>query len=106
VPDAKRMVDRFSGVADNNAMLTAKHATAVSPAKTGRRMRLSPKVLKFISENQQMEGFSGDITEATAMHEVDMDAVAESAARFGAQIPSPKNRPQKPSIRRFGQHPV
>jgi len=87
-------------------MLTLKHATADSPAKTGRRVRLSAADLKFISENQKMEGFSGRITEETARHEPDMDVIAGSAARFGAQIPSPRNRAPKPRITRFGSQGV
>ena len=93
-------------MADNKAMSVTKHANAAYPTKTGRRVRFSPAILKFISENQQVAGFSGKISKATAMHEVGMDAIAESAARFGAQIPSTQNRPSKPRITRFGSHPA
>lgn len=85
-------------------MLTVKHATADSPAQSGRRVRLSAADLEFISGNQQMEGFSGRITEETARPQPDMDLIAESAARLGAQIPSPQNRGPKPRITRFGSH--
>jgi hypothetical protein len=86
----------------------SKPVAAVAPSKTGRRVRLSAEDLKFISENQQLAGFSGCITEETAAHEVYMEAIVGSSARFGAQIPSPspQNRPMKPRITRFGSRPV
>ncbi len=87
-------------------MLMKKHVTAASPAKSGRRVRFSAAILKFISENQRLAGFSGQITEKTATHEVDMDAIAESAARHGAQIPSPQKQATRPRITRFGSHPA
>jgi len=74
---------------ENNSIFMNKPATTTSPAKSGRRVRPSAADLKFISENQQLSGFSGRISEEMAMYEVDMDEIAESAARFGAQIPSP-----------------
>lgn len=70
-----------------------------------RKRKLTRAELKFISENQRLAGFSGEITPETAAHEVDLDELAKSAARLGAQIPSPKNRRQKPRITRFGSHP-
>jgi hypothetical protein len=66
-------------------------------------MRATPAQLKFASENQQLSGFPGHISEKTAAYEVDMDEIAKSAARFGAQIPSPAKRP-RPRISRFGDH--
>jgi hypothetical protein len=72
------------------------------PAKYGRRIRPSAKDLKFASENQQLAGFSGKIGKTATMHEVDKDAIAASAVRMGAQVPSPQNRVPKPPISRFG----
>jgi hypothetical protein len=71
-----------------------------------RKRKLTASDLRFISENMMLSGFSGRITKETAMHEPDMDAIAESAARFGAQIPSPQNRAPRPRIARFGSHPI
>ena len=71
-----------------------------------RKRKLTAADLQFISENMRLSGFSGRITEEIAMHEPDMDAIAESAARFGAQIPSPQNRAARPRITRFGSHPI
>ncbi len=85
---------------------TAEANQADRKPKQGRRVPLSPSDLKFISENQKLAGFSGKITEETATYEADMDVIAESAASLGAQIPSPKNRPQKPRITRFGSRLV
>lgn len=100
------MVDLIAGMQEDREMPTGKHKVVAPPAKPRRRVRPSDEDLKFISENQQLSGFSGRITKATAMHEVDMDAIAESAKRFNAQIPSPQNRQPKPRITRFGSHPA
>lgn len=67
-----------------------------------RKRKPSQADLKFISENQKLSGFSGNISPETAAYEVDMDEIATSGERFGAQIPSPENRPQKPRITRWG----
>jgi hypothetical protein len=69
-------------------------------------VRPSAADLKFASENQQLAGFSGRISEETARYEVDMNEIAKSAARFGAQVPSSQNRAPKPRITRFGAHPA
>ncbi len=66
-----------------------------------RKRKLTPAQLKFISENQQLSGLSGRITEETANHEVDVDKLAKSAARLGAQIPG-ESKPSKPRISRWG----
>lgn len=39
-----------------------------------RKRKLTSDILRFISENQQMAGYSGRITEETANHEVDLDS--------------------------------
>ena len=79
---------------------------AAPPAKTSRRVRATPAQFKFASENQRLSGFPGHISAETAAYEVDMDEIAKSAARFGAQIPSPENRAPKPRITRFGSRPA
>jgi hypothetical protein len=85
-------------------MPAVKHAVAEIQTKSRRRSRLTPEHLRFISENQQMEGFSGRITKKTANHEPDMDEIAASAAPLNAQTPSSRNRAPKPRISKFGAH--
>jgi hypothetical protein len=88
------------------AKAASKPVDAVAQSKTGRRGRLSAEDFNLIPENQQLAGSSGCIAEETAAHEVDMETIAKSAGRFGAQIPSSKNRPMKPRITRFGSRPA
>ena len=82
-------------------MPAVKHAVVEIATKPRRRVRLTPADLQFISQNQQMEGFSGRITKETANHEPDMDEIAASAKHLNAQIPSPGNRAPKPRITKF-----
>ena len=44
-------------------------------------------VLKFASENQRLEGFPGEISEAARQHRPDMEEIKDVARKFGAQIP-------------------
>lgn len=69
------------------------------PGKS-RRARVSAEDLKFISENQRLSGFLGKITPAMRAYKPDRRAIAKSAKRFGAQVPSSK-KPAKPRITRF-----
>lgn len=59
-----------------------------------RKVRPTPEMLKLVRENQQLSGFTGYISHETAALEIDMDAVAESARKRGAQIPQPKRKPR------------
>ena len=43
--------------------------------------------LRFISENERLEGFSGEITEAVRQHRPDLKEIEAVARRLGAQIP-------------------
>jgi hypothetical protein len=72
------------------------------PMKTSRRAQLTKADLQFVAENQRLSGFSGEISEATAAYRPDMDEIAKSAKRYGAQIPSPTNRAPSPTIQKFG----
>jgi hypothetical protein len=54
------------------------------------------KDLEFAAANQQMEGFSGKITEAVAAHEPNMQEITEAAKCFGAQLPTEENLKQPP----------
>jgi ribosomal protein L28 len=78
-----------------------KSPSKLTPGKEPRRVKMSAAVLKFISENQKLSAFSGRITSRTAKHKVDLDAIAESAARIGAQIPG-KSRVMRPRVTHFG----
>lgn len=65
-------------------MLTTKESgakTAQSPAQ-----KLEAE-LRFVSQNQQLEGFSGDISEAVRQHRPDLDELVAVAKKFGAQVP-------------------
>ena len=44
-------------------------------------------VLKFASENQRLEGFPGEISEAARQHRPKLEELQAVARRFGAQIP-------------------
>jgi hypothetical protein len=85
-------------------MSKRKPPSAARRERPHRRVPLSSEILRFISENQQLAGFSGRISHETATHQVDMDAIAASAKRLKAQIPAPQNRAAKPRITRFGSH--
>ena len=43
--------------------------------------------LRFISENQRLEGFSGEISDAVRQHCPDMEQLKAVSKKFGAQIP-------------------
>jgi hypothetical protein len=72
-------------------MLTTKERTKRSVSETKVDQE---DVLKFASQNQQLEGFPGKITEACRQHRTDWDELEAVAKRFGAQMPK---RPSKPS---------
>lgn len=77
-------------------------ATTKSAAKRDATatLPLAPKPsaqdLAFLSENQQLEGFPGKITEELAAHRPNMEQIVESAKRFGAQVPTEENRKRPP----------
>jgi hypothetical protein len=53
-----------------------------------KREPLMPVDLRLVSESMQLSGFSGKITKAVAEHKPDMQKIAASATRFGAQAPA------------------
>jgi hypothetical protein len=84
------MIDRFHYLSDTVVMLTApKNASnregSATPLTTVADLRAD---LEFVAANQQLEGFSGTITDAVANYEPDLAEIAESARSFGAQVPS------------------
>jgi hypothetical protein len=44
-------------------------------------------VLKFASQNQQLEGFPGEISEAARQHRPNWEELEAVARRFGSQMP-------------------
>src|SRR5262245_61647974 len=92
------MIDLFARLSDNVLVLkTSKHAATPAPAATQTApVHTLEEELAFVSANQQLEGFDGKITEAVANHQPDMEAIAEAAQRFGAQVPTEENRKRPP----------
>ena len=90
------MIDLFLNLADTVAMLTTAKIPTKQAAPASHPGKASLADLEFLSANQQLEGFPGKITEEVAAHQPDLETIAESARRFGAQIPSKQNRKQRP----------
>lgn len=65
-------------------MLTTKESGAKLPK--GQKVSLDAD-LKFISENQRLEGFPGEISDAVKQHQPNMDELVAVSKKFGAQIP-------------------
>ena len=63
-------------------MLTTKDN---SPVAAPRASASSEADLKFISENQRLEGFSGEITEAVRQHVPDLAELKAATQRFLSQ---------------------
>lgn len=51
--------------------------------------------LRFISQNQKLEGFSGEITEAMRQHKPNMEELKAVSKRFGAQAPQGVRLPRR-----------
>ena len=71
-------------MAHDYLMLSTKDTRA--DARTGVTVSLEEE-LRFVSENQRMEGFSGEITEAVRQHRPDLKEIEAVARRLGAQLP-------------------
>ena len=64
----------------------------LSTKESGAKVQAKPapswdEVLKFASENQRLEGFPGEISEAVRQHRPNLEELQAVARRFGAQIP-------------------
>lgn len=79
-------------------MLTTTKTPTKPVAEASQPQPSSIADLQFLSHNQQLEGFPGKITEDVAAHQPDMKQIAESAKKFGAQVPTEKNRQQPPVL--------
>ena len=68
----------------NYLMLSTKDTHANAPTKGAVATEAE---LRFISQNERLEGFSGEITEAVRQHRPDLKEIEAVARRFGSQIP-------------------
>lgn len=50
--------------------------------------------LRFVSDNQRLEGFSGEISDAVRQHQPNLEELKAVSKKFGAQIPQ-SNPPSK-----------
>ena len=71
-------------MAHDYLMLSTKDTRADAPTKGAVS---SEADLRFISQNERLEGFSGEITEELRQHRPDLKEIEAVARRFGAQIP-------------------
>ncbi len=56
-------------------------------SRTGVSIQVSLEAdLRFISQNEQLEGFSGEITEAVRQYQPNLEELKAVSQRFGAQI--------------------
>jgi hypothetical protein len=65
-------------------MLSTKENSAEVPTQPATSW---DEVLKFASENQRLEGFPGEITDAVRQHRPNLEELQAVARRFGAQVP-------------------
>ena len=94
------MIDQWLFLSDSLVMLTTQKTLTKPGASATQVAAAIKRDLEFVSANQQLEGFSGEITEAIANHQPDMAAIAEAAEKFGAQIPNPASLSKPPVIGR------
>ena len=72
-------------------MLTKQQGATIPPSIANRVDPARLAELELISASQQIEGFSGIITEEVAFHQVDMQAISQGAQKAGAQVPAALN---------------
>ncbi len=87
-------LQKIGGNMLNDSSVGHGHVEKATPPQPGGDLAAD---LEFASANQQLEGFPGKITPEIAAHRPNMDEIAASARRFGAQIPTEENR-QKPPL--------
>ena len=80
-------------MAHDYLMLSTKDSRAGVPIKVSREADL-----RFISQNEQLEGFSGEITEAVRQYKPDLEELKAVSKRFGAQIPQDAPLPRRGSF--------
>lgn len=78
------MVDPAQKMAHSYRMLSTKESRAKVP--TEQVVSLDAD-LRFISENQRLEGFPGEISESVRQHQPDPKEIEAVARRFDAQSP-------------------
>ena len=78
------MVDHGNNLEHTYLMLTTKESRLKQRDNTS----ASPEaVLKFASENQRLEGFPGEISEAARQYRPNLEELQAVSKKFGAQIP-------------------
>lgn len=65
-------------------MLTTKESRVKNAQSPAEKLEAE---LRFISQNQQLEGFSGEISEATRQYRPNLEELQAVSKKFGAQIP-------------------
>ncbi len=60
--------------------------------------KLTEAELRFLSENQRLEGFSGVIPEQVRQHVPDLSDLVAVARRFGGQIPQSNSAPDQAGL--------
>lgn len=81
-------------------MLTSHNSLTKSASSATQVAADLKRDLEFVSANQQIEGFSGEITEAIVNHQPDLSDISEAARKFGGQIPNVANLSKPPLVRR------
>ena len=71
-------------MAHDYLMLSTKDIRAKTPTEVADSLESE---LRFISQNQRLEGFSGEITDTVRQHRPDLKEIEAVARRLGAQIP-------------------
>ena len=94
------MIDQWLFLSDSLVMLTTQKTLTKPDASATQVAAAIKRDLKFVSANQQLEGFSGEIAEALANHQPEMNAIADAARKFGAQIPNAANLSTPPVLGR------
>lgn len=72
-------------------MLTTKESGVKNTQSPAEKLEAE---LRFISQNQQLEGFSGEISEAARQYRPNLEELQAVSKKFGAQIPQ-NNPPTK-----------
>ncbi len=81
-------------------MLTSQKSLTKSASSATQVAAALKRDLEFVAANQQIEGFSGEITEAIVNHQPDLAAISEAAQKFRAQVPNQANLSKPPLVRR------
>lgn len=81
-------------------MLTSQKSLTKSGSSATQVAEALKRDMDFVSANQQLEGFSGEITEVIANHQPDLATISEVARKFGGQVPNSAPLPNPPLAHR------